>query len=54
MLWILTSTHDLSLSAEECFGLHIGDPQTANLGDGQGSVDELVRCSSQDSELKHS
>ncbi|EJD36089.1 hypothetical protein AURDEDRAFT_74611 [Auricularia subglabra TFB-10046 SS5] len=25
----------------ECLGLHIGDPQTANLGDGQGFVDQV-------------
>ncbi|TFK54099.1 hypothetical protein OE88DRAFT_1625399 [Heliocybe sulcata] len=28
--------------SEECFGLHSGDPQTANLGDGNGSTDQLV------------
>jgi len=26
----------------ECFGLHLGDPQTANLGDGRGWVNETV------------
>ncbi|KZV97367.1 hypothetical protein EXIGLDRAFT_378971 [Exidia glandulosa HHB12029] len=25
----------------ECLGLHLGDPQTANLGDGQGFVDQV-------------
>lgn len=25
----------------ECLGFHIGDPQTANLGDGQGFVDQV-------------
>ena len=28
--------------ARECGGLHAGDPQKANLGDGQGSVNELM------------
>lgn len=27
-------------SSTECFGLHGGDPQTANLGDGNGWVDQ--------------
>ncbi|KAI0035410.1 hypothetical protein K488DRAFT_76651 [Vararia minispora EC-137] len=26
----------------ECFGIHIGTPQTANLGDGQGQVNQLI------------
>ncbi|KAJ8694618.1 hypothetical protein PTI98_007276 [Pleurotus ostreatus] len=28
-------------SSTECLGLHLGTPQTANLGDGAGDVDEL-------------
>jgi len=26
----------------ECFGIHIGDPQSANLGDGNGSVNQTI------------
>ncbi|KAF5343143.1 hypothetical protein D9758_015208 [Tetrapyrgos nigripes] len=26
----------------ECLGIHIGDPQSANLGDGHGSVDQTI------------
>ncbi|KAI0268614.1 hypothetical protein BC834DRAFT_1018619 [Gloeopeniophorella convolvens] len=26
----------------ECFGIHLGDPQSANLGDGHGSVNQTV------------
>lgn len=29
-------------SSQECLGLHLGDPQTANLGDGNGSVNQTV------------
>ncbi|KAI0636648.1 hypothetical protein C8Q77DRAFT_1154567 [Trametes polyzona] len=28
--------------SQECLGLHLGDPQTANLGDGNGSVNQTV------------
>ena len=29
-------------SSTECFGIHIGNPQTANLGDGNGWVKQSV------------
>ena len=29
-------------SGIECFGAHRGDPQTANLGDGNGSVNQTM------------
>jgi len=29
-------------SSTECFGIHSGDPQSANLGDGNGAVDQLI------------
>ncbi|EJD03376.1 uncharacterized protein FOMMEDRAFT_123671 [Fomitiporia mediterranea MF3/22] len=28
--------------SKECFGLHLGDPQSANLGDGNGPVNQTV------------
>jgi hypothetical protein len=28
--------------SEECLGLHVGDPQSANLGDGLGSVNQTL------------
>ena len=32
-------------SSTECFGLHIGNPQSANLGDGNGWVNQTVSFS---------
>ena len=29
-------------SDEECLDIHIGDPQSANLGDGNGWVDQTI------------
>ena len=29
-------------SSEECFGIHLGDPQSANLGDGNGWVNQTI------------
>ena len=29
-------------SSTECLGIHIGDPQTANLGDGNGNVAQTM------------
>jgi len=29
-------------SSTECFGIHIGNPQSANLGDGNGWVNQSV------------
>ncbi|KAI3615199.1 secreted protein [Moniliophthora roreri] len=29
-------------SSTECFGIHLGDPQTANLGDGNGDVPQAI------------
>lgn len=38
-----TSKIDILItSSTECFGLHSGDPQTANLGDGNGWVDQTI------------
>ena len=31
-------------SSQECLGLHLGNPQSANLGDGNGFVDETVKA----------
>ncbi|TFY59117.1 hypothetical protein EVG20_g7905 [Dentipellis fragilis] len=28
--------------SEECFGIHLGDPQSANLGDGHGAVNQTI------------
>ncbi|TFY65741.1 hypothetical protein EVG20_g5358 [Dentipellis fragilis] len=28
--------------SEECFGIHLGDPQSANLGDGNGAVNQTI------------
>jgi hypothetical protein len=30
-------------SSIECLGIHLGGPQSANLGDGNGSVNQTVR-----------
>jgi hypothetical protein len=30
------------ISSTECFGIHLGDPQSANLGDGNGSVNQTI------------
>lgn len=32
----------LAHSSQECLGLHLGAPQTANLGDGNGSRNQTV------------
>ena len=32
----------LSHSSKECLGLHLGAPQTANLGDGNGSLNQTI------------
>lgn len=32
--------------SEECFGLHLGDPQSANLGDGNGFVNQTIELRS--------
>src|SRR5712675_1741663 len=29
-------------SSTECLGIHLGDPQTANLGDGNGNVAQTI------------
>lgn len=29
-------------SSTECFGVHLGDPQSANLGDGHGAVNQTM------------
>ena len=29
-------------SSTECLGIHLGDPQTANLGDGNGNVNQTM------------
>jgi hypothetical protein len=29
-------------SSEECLGIHLGDPQSANLGDGNGPVNQTI------------
>ena len=34
------ATHDHS--SRECLGLHLGAPQTANLGDGNGSLNQTI------------
>lgn len=31
-----------SLRSTECLGFHLGDPQSANLGDGNGAVNQTV------------
>lgn len=33
-------------SSTECFGIHLGDPQSANLGDGNGWVNQTVELRS--------
>ena len=40
-LFVEIPTH-IPSSSQECLGLHLGDPQTANLGDGNGSVNQTV------------
>jgi hypothetical protein len=37
-----TISVDCPTSSTECFGLHIGDPQSANLGDGNGWVNQTI------------
>ncbi|EJU02566.1 hypothetical protein DACRYDRAFT_94372 [Dacryopinax primogenitus] len=37
----LSFAQDVGFSTE-CLGIHLGDPQQANLGDGNGAVDQLV------------
>jgi hypothetical protein len=36
------SCPDISPSGKECFGAHLGAPQTANLGDGNGWVNQTI------------
>ena len=39
----LTSIADCCVcSSQECLGFHLGAPQTANLGDGNGSKNQIV------------
>ena len=33
-------------SSTECFGIHLGDPQSANLGDGNGWVNQTIELRS--------
>ena len=33
---------DYPSSSTECFGIHLGNPQSANLGDGNGWVNQTV------------
>ena len=33
---------DYPCSSTECLGIHLGDPQSANLGDGNGWVNQTV------------
>ena len=39
---ILTRLLCLPTSGIECFGAHLGDPQSANLGDGHGYVNQTL------------
>ena len=32
----------VDVSSEECFGIHLGAPQSANLGDGNGWVNQTI------------
>ena len=36
------ATKRVADSSTECFGIHLGDPQTANLGDGNGNVNQTI------------
>lgn len=38
----LIAFSNIPTSSEECFGIHLGDPQSANLGDGNGWVNQTV------------
>ena len=40
--WHTNPTPTSSLSGIECFGAHLGDPQAANLGDGNGYVNQTI------------
>jgi hypothetical protein len=40
IVYILWSYPDTKPSGKECFGAHLGAPQTANLGDGNGWVNQ--------------
>ena len=35
-------TNPSNYSSTECFGIHLGDPQSANLGDGNGAVNQTI------------
>ena len=39
---LLASVSDFSCSSSECLGIHSGAPQSANLGDGDGPVNQTV------------
>ena len=38
----MTYPADAQFSGKECFGAHLGAPQTANLGDGNGWVNQTM------------
>ena len=38
----LLDSVDIRQSSTECFGIHLGDPQSANLGDGNGAVNQTI------------
>jgi hypothetical protein len=42
LLNITSSTFGFSPSGIECLGAHLGDPQSANLGDGHGWVNQTL------------
>lgn len=39
---LLSLAHTAHPSSTECFGIHLGDPQSANLGDGHGAVNQTI------------
>lgn len=40
--WGNISSEILSHSSEECFGIHLGNPFSVNLGDGNGWVNQTI------------
>jgi hypothetical protein len=41
----------IACSSTECLGIHIGNPQTANLGDGNGNVAQLMELRQEESAI---
>ena len=39
---VYKSLTGVARSSTECLGIHLGDPQTANLGDGNGNVAQTM------------